>query len=99
MVKSSTDPMMAPLVAEILPIGRVLMTWRPNAALTAGASSTPSAIIASAPLPFSSAGWKANFTVPRHAARTAARRRATARLMATWASCPQACITPGTVER
>ena len=74
-------------------------TCRPNTASTFGFSSTPSLIISAAPPSSpgggpSSAGWKMNLTVPGSCSRIPARSSATLIRIATWASCPQACMTP-----
>ena len=81
------------------PAGCLEVTCRPKMALGVGCCSAPSLIISSAPPSspsggISSAGWKMNFTLPAISARSPARMVATAIRMATWQSCPQACITP-----
>ena len=79
-----------------MPLGSPSQTCSPSAASTP--SSTPASIIPIAPPSPSSAGWNMYFTVPRHWSRERASRSATARPMATCASCPQACITPAVPE-
>ena len=92
--KWSTAAMSAPRLMPILPTGRGLQRWRPNAAPTP--SSTPSSAHACAPPWPSSAGWKRKrIGAP---GLLAARRRATASPIATWPSCPHACMRPGIVE-
>ena len=98
-VNSSTAAIIGPGVTPILPRSRSCQTWRPNAASGAGAASAPSLIIASAPPPTSSAGWKQNLTVPASASRSDTSRFATPSRIEVWQSCPHACILPGVPER
>ncbi len=74
------------------------VTCSPKTADGAGFASAPSSIIAWAPLGRpskpSSLGWNRSFTVPVSSARYSARISATPIRMATWASWPQACMTP-----
>lgn len=58
----------------------------------------PCSIMSLAPCPVSSAGWKIRRTEPAKASRQAIRISAAPTSMAAWASCPQACIMPGTCE-
>jgi hypothetical protein len=60
-------------------------------------SNKPSSIIARAPAPPSSAGWKMTTTVPAKL-RVSARYLAAPSSMAVWPSWPQACILPGAVD-
>jgi hypothetical protein len=75
------------------------MTCRPKTALGAGLASAPSLIISGAPPSSpaggpSSAGWNRKTTVPGIWAFMEASTSAAPIRIATWASWPQACITP-----
>ena len=83
----------------MVPVAVALVTCRPKTRSGRGLSKAPSSSIRRAPptSPFgrlSSTGWNSSATAPRHSARAAASTSAAAIRMATWQSCPQACITP-----
>lgn len=101
MVKRSAAAISGPLLYPIPPAStpvQKLPVWSPIKASTLGFSITPSSIIASAPAAVSSEGWKISLTAPFSALRWSVRILAAPRSIEVWASCPQACMRPLTVE-
>src|SRR5690606_19219581 len=84
------------------PAGSQGQQWSPNTASTSAKSIAPDSRIARAPLSspngISSAGWSRTVSVPAQSD-TAASLSAAVTTTAMWTSCPQACITPGVVDR
>ena len=84
-----------------LPLARVEEMCSANAPLTGASgttSSSPSSSMYRAPWKPSSPGCTMNTTWPASSSRRSASSRAAPTSIATWVSCPQACMTPGTSE-
>ncbi|CAB4757968.1 unannotated protein [freshwater metagenome] len=96
--KLSSLAMMPPDRVWMCPASIPGQLCRPNMASIGKRASSPSASIAFAPRPCSSAGWKTKRTVPSNPP-SSARRAAAPSTMAMWPSCPHACITPSFCER
>ena len=82
-----------PLRTPIVPAGNGVTCWPSTTSGRGYRSSTPSAIIAFAPAPYSSAGWKTTTTVPTHSLLVATSRRRAPSIALTCMSWPQACMT------
>ena len=96
MVNRSAAACWAPARVPTLPTGIELAMWIAKAAVTSGSWRTPCSIMGWAPPGgASSQGWNSTLTVPPNSSRRSISIRATPSWMAVWASCPQACITPG----
>ena len=100
MVNLSKAAMQQPEGAITVPLGMSAPSrvpiWKPKMASTP--SSAPCSSMTLAPSHCSSAGWKRRRTVPRSSFLCFCRTWAAPMSMAAWASCPQACITPGRRE-
>ncbi len=72
--------------------------WTATIASIRGRSSTPSSIIRFAPPTTSSAGCRTIFTLPRSSDRCSCSASAAPSTIATFRSCPHACMTPGFSE-
>ena len=92
--KLSSLAMMPPARVENVPARIPGMLCAPKIASTGKRSNSPSAIIAFAPRPCSSAGWKMKRTVPSKSLRSASSCAAPSTIDM-WPSCPHACILPG----
>jgi hypothetical protein len=92
--KLSSLAMMPPLRVAMWPAGMPGMLWTPYSASTGKRSNRPSCIIAFAPRPCSSAGWKMKRTVPS-TSRRCVRIRAAPSSIAMCPSWPQPCMQPG----
>ena len=77
----------------IVPAGSGVTCWPSTMSGFGNRSSTPSAIIACDPAPYSSAGWNTATTVPDHSSRVASSRSSAPSSAVTCMSCPHACIT------
>ena len=97
-LNGSTAAMIPPWRYRTLPTSVLALICSPNIASTSGFLSTPSSTMTSAPprsprgAP-SSAGWKINFTLPCNSFFIPVKISAAPINMATWVSCPHACIT------
>ena len=80
------------------PASRPGHRWIPKIRRTRCRSSTPVSHSFPAPPVVSSDGWKRNSTFRGSSARCSAAYSARVRIMAVWASWPQACILPGWTE-
>ena len=75
------------------PAGSGVTCWPSTTSGRGNRSSTPSAIIACDPAPYSSAGWKTATTVPDHSSVVARSRSIAPSRQVTCMSWPHACIT------
>ena len=73
-VSPSEAAICVPGRTPIVPAGSGVRCWPSTMSGFGNRSSTPSAIIACAPAPYSSAGWKTATTVPAHSSRVATSR-------------------------
>ena len=86
--------MLGPGRTSTWPAAVSVVRWSPYTSSTCGSSSTPAAIIGSAPPMTSSAGWKMKTDVPATSARRADMISAIVMAIAVCPSWPHACITP-----
>ena len=90
-----------PATTATSPAASSLSVWSAKIAVGPGFAKTPSFSMSGAPPSSpgggpSSAGWNTNSTVPARRSRRPLSSSATPSRMATWASCPHACIAPST---
>ena len=101
-VSPSEAAICVPGRTPIVPAGSGVRCWPSTMSGRGKRSSTPSAIIAWAPAPYSSAGWKTATTVPDQSSVVARSRSSAPRSAVMCMSCPHACMTgtscPGRVD-
>ena len=92
-VRPSDAAIWVPERTPMVPAGSGVTCWPSTMSGLGKRSSTPSAIIACDPAPYSSAGWKTATIVPDHSSFVATRRSSAPSRQVTCMSWPHACMT------